>query len=178
MVKKRFPVKSKKRVKGKAAKRNVPVVKYALCIVVAVGIAFFWSLMSDISSSVQDAIRFKEEGYSNLGNSNIRAAVRSFDKALAIAKKNNFIDRKPLVLADILTGKADTYGSAAVSKGRYHEYAPTAIDLYWQAYRINKELQGLERIAGLHMLLGNWKEQADASQQILDTWIAHPQKVM
>ena len=107
-----------------------------------------------------------------------RAAHRSFDQALAIAKKNNFMDRKPSVLAAILTGKADTYGTAAVAKGLYHENVPKAVDFFWQAHRITKKVSTLGAIAQLHAAAGNYKEQANVSQQILDLLIAHPQKAM
>ena len=171
-------LKSKKKVTGKAAKPNVTVVlKYALAIVVAVGIAFFCLQLTDISSSVQDAERLKQKGYTHLKKRRIRAAHRSFDKALEIAKKNDFVNRKPLVLADILTGKADAYGTAAIIKGLYHDNAPKAIDFFWQAYRINKEMYVLNGIAQLYSNLGNYKEHAKVSQQILDILLAHPQKV-
>ena len=61
--------------------------------------------------AVQNAERFTQKGYVHLQYNNIRAAHRSFDKALAIAKKNNFMHRKPLVLADIVVGKATTYAN-------------------------------------------------------------------
>ena len=89
-------VKSKKKDTAQADKRNVPIAKYFLGIVVVVGIAFFWLLLTDISQSVREAESLKHEGYMHLKKKKLRAAHRSFDKALAIAEKNNLKDRKNL----------------------------------------------------------------------------------
>ena len=172
-------VKSKKKATVKAANR-APLGKYVLAIVGVVGIAFVYLLLTDISSSVQEAKRFKEKGYGHLKKKKFRAAHRSYDKALEIAKKNDFMNRMPLFMADLLFHKAEAYGFDALTypeKKGYHDKTLKSVDLFWQAHRINNDFKALKNIAELHAAAGNHEEQAKVGQQVFDVLLAHPQKV-